>query len=216
MMITRQKLESRKKDGTICDGFLVKSCVIACNLGLIPTGMMKFLKFFLGGIAVVFVLVFVVSLFLPKSYLLERSIEIDAPANNIFPLIGELRNWPEWSPWYAMDPDMKITYGDTTTGLGGNYSWEGEKSGTGSMTITNYDPPSKVAFTMTFKGWEDSPSLASFSLIPSDSATKVTWDFRGEFVGNPIQRYFGLMFDKLVGGEYEKGLGKLKELVEAE
>lgn len=177
---------------------------------------MKVLKFLLGGITVVFVLVFVISLFLPKRYDLERSIQIDAPADNIYPLIAELRNWSDWSPWYEMDPDMTVTYGATTTGAGGSYSWEGEKAGTGSMTITDDEPPSKVVFAMTFKGWEDSPSMASFLLIPSGDSTVVTWDFSGEFVGNPIQRYFGLMFDKLVGGEYEKGLKKLKALVEAE
>lgn len=177
---------------------------------------MKFLKFLLGGVAVVFILVFVISLFLPKRYNLERTTRIDAPADTIFPLIAELRNWPDWSPWYEMDPDMTVNYGATTRGLGGSYSWEGEKAGVGSMTTIDYEPPSKVTFAMTFKGWEDSPSMASFLLVPSGDGTVVTWDFSGEFTGNPIQRYFGLMFDKLVGGEYEKGLKQLKTLVEAE
>ena len=51
---------------------------------------MKFLKYLLGGIAAVFILVFAGSLLLSKSYYLERSIEIQAPPENVFPLIGEL------------------------------------------------------------------------------------------------------------------------------
>lgn len=177
---------------------------------------MKVLKYLLGGIAVIFILVFTVSLFLSKTYYLERSIEIDAPAETIFPLVGDLKNWSEWSPWYEMDPDMRVTYGASTTGVGGNYSWNGEKAGTGSMEIVEYQPYNQVSFQLKFAGWEDSPSVSALVLTPTGQGQTVTWSFSGEFKGNPIQRYFGLMFGKLVGGEYEKGLANLKALAEAE
>jgi uncharacterized protein YndB with AHSA1/START domain len=177
---------------------------------------MKVLKFILGGIAVIFIVVFTVSLFLSKSYYLERSIEIKAPAENIYPLIGELRNWSQWSPWHELDPDMSLTFGSTTTGVGGNYSWFGEEAGEGKIEITEFEPPDKVAFHLIFKGWEDSPSTCAFNLTPSGDGQTVSWSFSGEFSGNPIKRYFGLMFETMVGGEYEKGLANLKALVEAE
>ena len=177
---------------------------------------MKFLKYLLGGIAAVFILVFAGSLLLSKSYYLERSIEIQAPPENVFPLIGELRNWAEWSPRNQMDPDMEVTYGASTTGLGGSYQWSGEKAGNGSMTISRFSPPGSIAFEMVFKGWEKSPSSSSFYLVPSSEGCRVTWDFSGEFSGNPIQRYFGVMFDKLVGDQYETGLVNIKSKVEAD
>ena len=31
---------------------------------------------------------------------------------------------------------------------------------------------------------------------------------------NPIARYVGLMFDKWIGGDYEKGLARLKQVME--
>jgi len=31
---------------------------------------------------------------------------------------------------------------------------------------------------------------------------------------NPIARYAGLMFDKWIGGDYEKGLARLKQVME--
>jgi len=177
---------------------------------------MKFLKYLLGGIAVVFILVFLGSLSLSKSYYLERSIEIKAPPENVFPLIGELRNWAEWSPWYQMDPAMKVTYGATTTGNGGSYSWSGEKAGNGSLTISTFNPPGVISFEMVFKGWEKSPSNASFKIVPTAEGCRVTWDFSGEFSVNPIQRYFGVLFEKLVGDQYETGLVSIKSLVEAD
>ena len=178
--------------------------------------MMKVLKYFVVGFAVVFVLVFIGSLFLAKAYSVERSTVIRAPADRIFPLMGDLRNWSQWSPWHELDPDMEITYASTTTGVGGGYSWTGEKAGTGSMEIREFEPPSKMTLTISFEGWEDNPSTSSLTLSPTSDGQTVTWKFEGEFKGNPIQRYFGLLFEKMVGSDYEKGLANLKTLVESQ
>jgi effector-binding domain-containing protein len=55
---------------------------------------------------------------------------------------------------------------------------------------------------------------AEFHLAPAGTATKVTWSFDQSFEGSLIGRYFGLMMDSWVGKDYEKGLAKLKALVE--
>ena len=177
---------------------------------------MKILKIILGVISVIFLVVFLGSLFLPKSYYFERSIEIEAPAENVFPLIGELRNWPQWSPLNEMDPGMKTTYGPSTSGVGGSNSWVGEKAGKGSMRITEYVSPTRMTCELKFKDWEDSPSYATFTLVPNEDRFTLTWSFKGEFSGNPIKRYFGILFEKLVGEQYETGLVNIKTLVEAE
>ena len=33
--------------------------------------------------------------------------------------------------------------------------------------------------------------------------------------GNPVNRYFGLIMDKMIGPDFEEGLAKLKEIAEA-
>lgn len=176
---------------------------------------MKVLKIILAVIAVIFLLVFSGSLFLSKTYHLERSIEVNAPAESLFSLVGELRSWPEWSPWFELDPEMRVTYGSSTTGVGGNYHWAGEKAGNGKIEIIEFQPPNDIRFQMVFEGWEDDPSFAAIKIEPQGDVTQVTWSFSGEFSGNPIKRYFGLMFEAMVGTEYEKGLANLKSLAEA-
>jgi hypothetical protein len=42
----------------------------------------------------------------------------------------------------------------------------------------------------------------------------VTWGFDCDLGTNPIMRYVGLMFDQWIGADYEKGLAKLKEVME--
>ena len=177
---------------------------------------MKILKIILGVISAIFLMIFIGSFFLPKSYHFERSIEIEAPAENVFPLICELRSWPQWSPWNEMDPEMKTTYGPTTSGVSGSSSWVGEKAGEGSMRITEYVSPTRMTCELKFKGWEDNPSHSTFTLVPNGDRLNLTWSFKGEFSGNPIKRYFGILFEKLVGEQYETGLANIKSLVEAE
>ena len=45
--------------------------------------------------------------------------------------------------------------------------------------------------------------------------TKVTWSNEGDLGANPINRYFGLMMDRMMGPDFEEGLNNLKRAVEA-
>ena len=38
-------------------------------------------------------------------------------------LVGDLTQWPEWTPWQEMDPKMQTTFGEQTTGVGAHQSW---------------------------------------------------------------------------------------------
>jgi hypothetical protein len=44
--------------------------------------------------------------------------------------------------------------------------------------------------------------------------SQVTWSFDTSFEGNFAGRYFGLLLDRMIGPDYEKGLGRLKALAE--
>jgi len=56
-------------------------------------------------------------------------------------------------------------------------------------------------------------SEAQFKLEPVDPGTKITWLF-DTILTNPVEKYFGLMMDDWVGQSYDKGLKRLKALVE--
>ena len=57
-------------------------------------------------------------------------------------------------------------------------------------------------------------AIASFKLQPDGEQTQITWGFTSELGLNPMSRWMGLMMDKWVGGDYERGLDNLKALVE--
>jgi hypothetical protein len=149
----------------------------------------------------------------PQIVHIERSIVIDRPAASVFPLINSLKRANEWSPWVEYDPNVKMTFAGAEEGVGAQMSWAGnDKVGTGSQTITQSVANRKVASELKFGG--QGPSKAALTLTTTDGGTKVVWSLDIDLGNNPIARYVGTTLDAKVGADYDRGLAKLKTLVE--
>ncbi len=155
-----------------------------------------------------------VALFLPGTYHVERSITIQAKPEAIFPWINDLRKWPEWTAWNKeKDPTVVYSYEGPTEGAGAISKWNGEKFGEGSMKITTSDPQKGAQYDLSFDhGKYNSKGGLTFETVGDN--TRVIWSDDGELGRNPINRFFGLMMDKMIGPDFEEGLNKLKQKVE--
>jgi hypothetical protein len=151
-------------------------------------------------------------LFLPAEFRVERSIVVEASTERIHSLVGDLEQWPAWSPWPEMDPSIKVVYGEKTTGTGAHQTWSG-KSGNGALTFTECDPRRGVAYDLYFDDGQDK-SLGSIRYEELPEGTRVTWTMSGDFGANIPGRYVGLLMDSVVGKSFESGLAKLKERAE--
>jgi uncharacterized protein YndB with AHSA1/START domain len=177
---------------------------------------MRIVKRILAAIVVIAVLLVVVAYLLPRNVNVSRSIAINAPPAMVYPLVADLRRANEWSPWLELDPDVEITFTGPADGVGQTMNWKSDDPnvGSGAQSITMLEPDSKVETALDFG--EQGTATASFDLEPKGPATEVTWGFSTDLGFNPVVRYFGLMFDKWIGADYEKGLAKLKTVAEAE
>jgi hypothetical protein len=167
--------------------------------------------FWLLGIAV---LLFIVGFFLPKSIAVERTATINARPEVVHALLSDMKTYDKWMTWNQMDPKMKKEYGPQTSGLGAWYSWDSENSnvGKGKMTITE-NTPLKIVTTMELQGMGDNdPALNSWILNPNGNNTDIKWQFQSSMGNNPLYRWMGLFMDKIVGGEFEKGLANISSL----
>ena len=174
--------------------------------------MRKLLKVIALVVLAAVVLAIGVGFALPSEYLVERSIVVNADRERIHALVGDLNRWPEWAPWQEADTTIRITYGDTTRGVGAHQSWRGD-SGSGELTVTSSSPESGIEYDLSFDGgaWL---SVAALKYQPEGDATRVTWSMWGDAGGNLIGRYFGVMMDYMVGPMFEGGLDKLKARAE--
>jgi len=149
----------------------------------------------------------------PQNVHIERAIVIERPAATVFPYVNSLKKANDWSPWADYDPNVKMTYSGADEGVGAKMNWAGnDKVGTGSQEITQSITNRKVASELKFGG--QGPSKAALTLTTTGSGTKVVWSLDIDLGNNPIARYVGTTLDAKVGADYDRGLAKLKTLVE--
>lgn len=151
----------------------------------------------------------------PDTFRIERSAIINAPAEKIFAVLTDFRQWTGWSPWEHRDPALKRDYSGAERGKGAIYGWEGNKSvGSGRMEILEANAPSKVFIQLDFLKPFEAHNTAEFTMLPQGNATNVRWVMQGpsNFMSKVMQVF--ISFDKMVGKDFETGLSSLKQLTE--
>lgn len=175
--------------------------------------MAMFRKIALVLITVV-VLLAVVGLALPRQVHVERSAVIEAPQATVYAVLNGFRLFNRWSPWADLDPNARYTHEGPALGVGAKMAWSGdpETAGTGTQEIVESRHPDLIRVNLEFG--DRGKAIAAFTLAPEGNGTKVTWSFESDLGMSPVARYFGLMYDRWGGRDYEKGLARLKTFVE--
>ncbi|MEO8163975.1 MAG: SRPBCC family protein [Betaproteobacteria bacterium] len=152
----------------------------------------------------------------PDEFRVVRSLTMAAPPQVIFAQVDDLRKWDAWNPWQKKDPAMKVALTGPSSGPGVSYSWVGNKDvGEGRLTITESRPNDLVRLKLEFAKPFRATNTATFTFTPVGNQTAVTWAMEGH--NNFLAKAFHLVMnmDKMVGGEFEKGLADMKAVVEA-
>lgn len=167
------------------------------------------------ALAILVAVVLVLAAMRPNTFRVQRSIDIDAPADKIFPLINDYRNWGSWSPYEHVDPAMQRTFSGAPSGKGSVYEWRGNKNiGHGRMEILDTAPPSKVVIKLDFFSPFEAHNMAEFIIQPKGNATNVTWAMHGPapFMAKIIHMFMNM--DRMVGGQFQQGLVSMKAVAE--
>ena len=153
----------------------------------------------------------------PSDFRVARTATIAAPAPAVFAQVNDFHNWKEWSPWAKLDPAAKSTFEGPSAGTGAIFRWAGnEQIGEGSMTITDSRPSDLIRIRLDFLKPFQATNTAEFTFKPEDNQTVVTWSMSGRncLVAKACCLFMNM--DKMVGGEFEKGLAQMKSVVEAQ
>lgn len=147
---------------------------------------------------------------------ISREIVIKATPEILFPYINNSKKMNDWMPWQDSDPSVKILYSGPDEGVGSKSSWDSlGKMGTGTAVIVESSLNKTVKTQLSYTKPMEMVQLAEVSLTPVDGGTKVKWSVDGH--NGFIFRLMGIIMnvEKMVGGEFEKGLSKLKNSAEA-
>jgi hypothetical protein len=171
------------------------------------------------GVAVLVLIVAVIAYIStrPTDSRIQRSAQINAPAEVVFSIINDLRRWGEWSPYDKRDPNMKKTFEGPSAGPGAVYTWNGNSQvGEGRLTIVESKPGELVSMRLEFSRPFKCDNEVNFRIVPSDGGTRVSWIMDGK--NNFMGKFMSLIMDmdKMVGTDFEHGLANLNTVAQAE
>ncbi|MCK0131952.1 SRPBCC family protein [Flavobacteriaceae bacterium F08102] len=171
---------------------------------------MKFGKYIVLLLLLLFVGTSIYVATLDKKYKVERTKIIAAPIEVVFDQLIDFKKWPAWSPWIEQEPSATLTYGTKSIGEGASYRWDGEKIGAGNMETIGVHEPDSITQKITFTAPFESSSAVFWKLKSVEGGTEVTWSMQGEmnFMMKGFMAFSGGI-DKQVGPDYERGLIKL-------
>ena len=176
--------------------------------------MLKIIGIIAGLVAVVVIGVLAYAATLPDAFRVERSISIKAPPEKIFPLINELKPMNEWNPFAKQDPSMKITYSGPASGKGAAHAWTSDRAGEGRLEITDSAAAVAGQHAPRHDQADGGPQRDRVRAATAVGGTNVSWSMSGEY--NYITKVMCVFvsMDRMIGGEFDKGLADLKAMAE--
>lgn len=173
------------------------------------------LKIVLIVLALALVLLLAFAATRPAKFHIERSVAIAASPAAIFPRLNDLRLAHEWAPWRDKDPQAVYTFDGPASGVGASQSWSGNGDiGAGRQTIVESRANERVRLRLDFEKPFAATCTSDQVLRAEGGQTIVTWTMDGD--NNYLAKLMCLFMnqDKMIGTEFEKGLGRLKAQVE--
>lgn len=174
---------------------------------------MKIVRKIIFAVIGIVVLLLIVAAFLPSQYRVERSIEINRPDSLVYVKALNFHERRSWDPWIELDPEAQFTVNGPEGQPGWEWSWEGSKTGKGSLTLLKAEANRLIHSRVVFIKPQGGESDVFMRFTPTASGTMVDWSFEGK-ADYPFGRYLGMMMDKFVGADFERGLANLKRVCE--
>lgn len=151
----------------------------------------------------------------PSEFRVARSATVAASPPAVFAQVNDFHQWEAWNPWGKIDPAMKQTYEGAPAGTGAIYTWTGNREvGEGRMTIIESRPSDLIRIKLEFFKPFRATNTAAFTFQPEGNQTSVTWSMSGKnnFMAKAVHLVMNM--DKMIGGQFEKGLAQMKSVVE--
>ena len=138
---------------------------------------------------------------------IKKTKHINAPIEKVYDIVSDLSQWQAWSPWLMMDPDTHVDVKNKK-----DYSWEGVRTGTGNMQITQEVQNESVDYNLNFlKPWK-SKAKVRMEVKSNDGGTDVSWHMDSTLPW--FMFWMKKTMETYIGMDYDRGLNLLKDYAE--
>ncbi len=166
---------------------------------------MRSVKFFVTTVFALLIFLCFITIFLPSSVTVSKTVLINAHTKNITAQIKNFHNWKNWHPFFQnKNIDVSIT----------------QNADTSFAILTNEDQK-KIIFIL-LKSSENNISVVlnegdkknesyQFILLSNgEGQTQLTWNINSSLGWLPWKKFSGVMMDKVKGEQYQEALLHLK------
>ena len=116
-----------------------------------------------------------------------------------------MNNWETWVPWEILDPDLVVTQGEITSGVGAHQTWLGD-DGTGWLTLTQSSPERGIDYELSFDdGFYKGEASIHYNKT-WDGNPYGSWLVKGDADQPVFASYLALMLKSRMGAMLEQGL----------
>lgn len=145
------------------------------------------------------------------SYSVDRTIEIDKPLDEVKRVVSDFNTWRAWSPWLSQEKECPVEITGRPANTGHSQSWDGERIGSGSITIKAIEENVFYYDLEFYKPWK-AHSDVTFRFVDNGDKTSVTWDMHSKL---PFFMFFlKKLMIAMIGSDYDRGLSMLKDFIE--
>jgi uncharacterized protein YndB with AHSA1/START domain len=142
---------------------------------------------------------------------IEKKVSIQASKEKVFDMVRYLANFPQWSPFLAVDPEQKYHVTGTDGEPGAKYHWDGNKGkDLGYQEIVSVQPHSRISMRCDIQKPFVAHPTFDYGFQEVGSAIEVTQTF--EVKSGLVDAFFMMVFGakKEMEGMNQKGLDLLK------
>ena len=169
--------------------------------------MIKGFLFVLFGL---FLIVTLLSLFIPSKVMTVKAVVIYAPENKIVAQVADLKNWKNWHPVFKNDTDA--IYSNPSSGVNASVQWITANK-INKLLITEASP--KIIKALLIRpGEKNVENTISIVSIQDASGLQVEWRVLTRLKWYPWEKFGGIFIDKITGPGYETALNNLKDYIE--
>lgn len=178
---------------------------------------MKILKWIIAVIVLIMILFLLIGLVAPKTIKVEKSIQVNAPASEVYDYVSSLSKLTESTVWQDIDPNVVKSFSGPDNEVGGVYRWESDHKhvGVGEQKIIELVPNEKVVHELHFIEPMESTDQATFFLEESDGGTNLTWDYESSKIPFPGNAFVAIAVTPKLKKQFEESLSNIKAAVES-
>ena len=172
-------------------------------------GFAKFIIFLLA----IFIIILLLAFLLPSRVTVAKSVEINAPRQNI---MKQIVNFDEWKNWYPAFKDENISV--VKNKASADYiSSVTLKNKNGTAIVLNLMDTSNNQIDIRVQSSSSTKVTYQFLLIPKlNNEHQLTWNINIDMGWYPWKRVQGILFDKFSGAQYESALEDLRKAAEGQ